>query len=105
MAFGQLLWSYAPPDSRMPVKAAKMADLHYGYINPDNPDWLVVCGDMAKWWNFGGNSGPGDTRSGGECDIIALRNMAAGEELLITADSDADASRKLGPLWHALDKE
>lgn len=110
IAAGSILWMFLDGDSRTPKAEASEEVMHFGYINPQNPDFVVVCGDCARYWNFGldgaANCGCSDTiEENGECAIIALRDIAMGEELLITVDSDADACRKLGELWHASDKE
>jgi SET domain-containing protein len=95
---GSKLWEFAPPDFRIPLKSASEKDLHFGYINPDNPDFVVVCADHSKYWNFGldgSNCGPSQKKHLGEYVIVALEDIKAGAELLISVNSDRDASRKL----------
>jgi hypothetical protein len=74
--------------------------LHYGYVNPLAPQWVVVCGDDARFWNFPAvgcpaNAIPSDETCHGEALILAARAIAAGEELLIDPRSDADYFRKI----------
>ncbi len=107
---GSILWRFMPQDHRIPLKDALEAQKHYGYVNPDRPESLVVCADHACFWNFGlnGEANCGPSRllvDDGESAIIALRDIAVGEELLISVDSDADACRKLQATWHASDKD
>lgn len=107
---GSVLWRFMPPDRRILLAHATFEQKHYGYVNPDKPNWLVICGDHACFWNFGlngeANCGPSSLLlDEGENAIIALRDIAVGEELLITVDSDADACRKLQGTWHASDKD
>lgn len=99
---GTELWAFSPPDSRIPLSDADANDLHFGYINPENPDFVVKCGDLSKFWNFGihyPNCGPSDNRRLGECVIIALVDIGTGDELLISTESDFDSNRKLSNLW------
>lgn len=99
---GTELWAFSPPDSRIPISEADSNDLHFGYINPENPDFVVKCGDLSKFWNFGihyANCGPSDKIRLGECVIIALVDISTGDELLISTESDFDSKRKLSNLW------
>jgi SET domain-containing protein len=96
---GTSIWTYREPaDRRKPVKDATLQELHFGYVNPENPDYVVICGDCAEWWNFDLNPNcdlafpPTKER---EADIIAVRDIKANEELTISLDSDHDASRKM----------
>lgn len=70
----------------------------YGYVNPAHPDYLVVCADDARFWNFAtpANCGTQIERCSGELSLFALRDIAPGEELTVGIDTDADAFRKLG---------
>lgn len=98
---GTVLWAYDPAgDYRLDAYTASGAQLHHGYINPRRPHDLVVCGDAARWWNFPPAGEPANSIEGyldahGEAVIVAARDLAAGEELLIETGSDADAPRKL----------
>lgn len=95
---GTVLWEYAAGDCRVPLEQATPEALHYGYINPANPGFVVVCGDEARFWNFAENANCGEAEkptATREARIIALRRIEAGEELTITFESDADAARKL----------
>lgn len=95
---GTIVWRFRHPDNRIPINCISGNDYHYGYINPKNPLFLVVCGDISRFWNFGidnPNCGIADTLVDGEHDILSLRQLEAGEELLISVDSDADSTSKL----------
>jgi SET domain-containing protein len=103
IAAGTTLWRFtSPEDYRVDVYTASDEQLHYGYINPRRPHDLVICGGKARYWNFPragepANSIEGLVDSSGEAVIVAARDIAAGEELLIDPASDADAARKLKP--------
>ncbi len=100
---GTVLWAFKPrKDHRRPLSAARDVDLHFGYINPRRSTEFVICGDIARWWNFAPagiepNSIEGAIDRHGEGLIIAARDIAANEELLIDPATDADAARKLTP--------
>jgi hypothetical protein len=99
---GTDLWEFSPPDSRIAISEANSNDFHFGYINPENPDFVVGCGDFSKFWNFGiycPNCGPSDKKRLGEYVIIALVDIGTGDELLISTKSDFDSKRKLFNLW------
>jgi hypothetical protein len=103
---GALLWCFDPAiDRRLPLRnlePRQLAELlHFGYVNPERPAFVVVCGDHARFWNFPrpgepANARPSDQIKGGEAVIVASRMIAAGEELLIHPSSDADYFRKMG---------
>lgn len=74
--------------------------LHHGYVNPQRLEMVVVCGDLARFWNFPhpgepANAHPSEHIVEGEAVIVASRAIAAGEELLIHPSSDADYTRKM----------
>jgi hypothetical protein len=103
---GAILWCFEPGLEQRhllrdlpPGKRTQL--LHYGYINPRHPEWLVICGDAARYWNFPPPGETPNTRLGsmlcaGEAVAVAARAIAPGEELLIEAASDADYHRKMG---------
>jgi len=103
---GAVLWRFDPEiDRRVSLRTLsgdqRLSLLHYGYINPHRPDWVVVCGDQARFWNFprpgdAANAVPSDQLAQQEALIVAHRAIAAGEELLIHPSSDADYFRKMG---------
>ena len=105
VAEGSLLWCYEPGlERRLCLNElepdARSTALHYGYVNPLVPSLVVVCGDDARFWNFPpvgspANAVPSVELLHGEALIIAARDIAAGEELLIDPSSDADYFRKL----------
>lgn len=104
---GAVLWCFEPAiDQRLPLLSLEPHQraelLHFGYVNPARPAFVVVCGDQARFWNFPlpgepANATPSDQIKGGEAVIVACRMIAAGEELLIHPSSDADYFRKMGP--------
>mgnify|MGYP006276071057 CR=1 FL=1 len=105
LAEGTVLWRYEQGlDSRcrlsdLPV-AEQLQRLHFGYINPLAPQWVVICGDDACFWNFpavgsAANAIPSAEVWQGEAVITAARAIVAGEELLIDPSSDADYFRKI----------
>jgi SET domain-containing protein len=98
IGFGTVVWEFEPPDSRIPLFGALPIDLHYGYINPLNPDYIVKCGDHAKFWNFATSPNcdegtPPTAKT--ESVIIAIRDIRKDEELTISLHSDADSWRKM----------
>jgi len=100
---GEVVWQYAEGagwDDRIPLKEADDAARHFGYVNPANPRQLVRCGDAARFWNFSALPNCGEQcppTATAESPIIALRDIAAGEELTLGTATDADAARKLSP--------
>lgn len=103
---GAILWRFEPGlEARCLLTDLTAKErsrlLHFGYVNPHNPDWLVICGDEARYWNFPPAGEPANACLGsllhaGEPVVVAARAIAAGEELLIEAASDADYHRKMG---------
>lgn len=93
------MWRYGEGDSRIAVEESFPIDYHYGYVNPDNLGYVVKCGDISRFWNFGlegaANCAPAPHKTEGEYDIVATRDIRVGEELLISLESDGDAARKL----------
>jgi len=104
---GTVLYCFDPSiDARLDAYTASAEMLHFGYINPRRPHEVVICGDLARWWNFpaegtAANSIESDLILHDERAIVAARDLAAGEELTICLSSDADAHRKLQPAIRA----
>jgi SET domain-containing protein len=102
---GTVLWLYeSNKESRKRISELSPLELsstlHYGYINPLQPEYIVICGDNACYWNFPpegtpANAVPSTELEQGEAVIVASRDIKAGEELLIDARSDLDYKRKL----------
>jgi SET domain-containing protein len=104
---GQVIWQFTPGlDQRISLFAVKHSDsrvanyiMERGYINPKQPDQVVVTIDAAQWWNFPRRDEEPNCVLGGVLDgeylIIAARDIAAGEELTITPESDYDYERKM----------
>lgn len=94
---GTHVYCYEPNiDIKRPVEGASLEQLHFGYISPEDGS-LVICGDDSRWWNFGfpPNCEEVDIWMNGERVVVANRLIKAGEELLISVETDLDASRKL----------
>jgi SET domain-containing protein len=71
--------------------------LHFGYISPKDGK-LIICGDDSRWWNFGFPPNCVERFNpliNGEGVVYASRRIKKGEELLISVDTDMDATRKL----------
>lgn len=102
---GSLLWYFEPDVDRFmrlegQSERQRQHLLHYGYTNPRRPDWVIVCGDAARFWNFPPLGEPANAVLSprtvhGEHLVIAARRIDCGEELLIEPASDADYARKL----------
>jgi SET domain-containing protein len=94
---GTPVYCYDPSiDVKKPVEGASLQELHFGYISPED-GLLVICGDDSRWWNFGfpPNCEEREEWRNGERVVVATRDIREGEELLISVDTDRDASRKL----------
>ena len=96
---GEVLWLFNPTkDSRIPILEADKEAMHFGYVNPQNLGWFVICCDEARFWNFSATPNCGElwpATSMLEAPIVALCDIAPGDELTIGFDSDADSARKL----------
>lgn len=102
---GTVLWRYEQGvDSRRCLSdldpSERLRALHFGYVNPVAPQWVVICGDHACFWNFPAvgspaNASPSAELWDGEALIRASRSIVCGEELLIDPSSDADYFRKM----------
>lgn len=118
IAKGQTVWQFNPSldirytEAYLDTIPECVADQirKYRYINPEYREISVLCGDDARFMNFAALSA--ETHEGGvatkrianlalgekrddEYTLIAARYIAAGEELTVPLDSDADAERKL----------
>jgi hypothetical protein len=95
---GEILWAFMEPDFYKDPSMASLEDLHFGSISRITGK-LIVCMDNARWWNFGFPHNCDEIDgvfSNGERVVVALRDISAGEELLIGPLSDSDINRKLG---------
>jgi uncharacterized protein len=101
----ELIWVFQPEvDIRIAKSALIDMDkdvatklLNRCYINPSNPEYLVLCNDDAQYMNF---SSQPNTRMAlpvlcGESALRASRVIQPGEEITVPLESDADADRKL----------
>lgn len=106
IARGEVLWNFMPALDRRVSRRyledfpghIRAAMLHYGYVNPQRTDFVVICLDDARFWNFSPEPNAIEAHAPtAECEaiIIAARDIAAGEELTIGTGTDADAQRKL----------
>ena len=95
---GTIVWSFEWPDSKKLFITSTDLEKHFGYVNPCNPEWLVICGDDSCYWNFSQNancimaSAPTKDK---EAILVASRVILAGEELTVGIDTDLDSFRKL----------
>ena len=97
---GTPLYRFGEGDKRILLSVATNDQKHYGYVCPRTPEWLSICGDRARFWNFPNDGTPPnaverDIEASGEAIIVAAGDILAGEELLIDRASDLDAARKL----------
>jgi uncharacterized protein len=103
---GQVLWQFTPGlDNNVSRYATEYAEprtrdfiKERGYLNAKHAHW-VVCVDEAMFWNFPKRGEDPNCILGGEQDgehmILAARDIAPGEELTITPESDGDYQRKM----------
>lgn len=107
---GRLIWRYQPhmdsrvrlADLRHQSEPSRRSIMHYGYVNPEKPEFVVVCGDNSRFMNF---DDPANTEVSkemhyGEFDLIACRTIRPGEEITVSFESDADAARKIASSYH-----
>lgn len=104
---GEVVWSYSRIfDHVIPqhvlVRAPKGEQqklLVRGFRNPHSEDTVVMCGDEAQFMNFPPlGQEPNVTISGvidGFDILVAARDIAIGEELLVNPASDLDYTAKL----------
>ncbi len=70
---------------------------HYGYVNKDYPDSVILCFDHARYMNFGipANTEMSQPIINEEHSLRAVRDIQAGEEITVPLDSDHEALLKL----------
>lgn len=95
---GSVIWEFSSPDTILPIESVSDFQKHFGYINPQNTGFLVVCGDDAKFMNF--SLTPNcvmacEPTKLSEAPLIASCGIVKGQELTVGMETDADASRKL----------
>jgi SET domain-containing protein len=105
-----VLWMFEPGlDMRVSKLVAENSDkrkrdyiMQRGYINPKNPEMIVLCIDEAQFMNFPASGEEANTYLGGIQDgehiLISAQDIAAGTELTVARESDADYERKLSEL-------
>jgi hypothetical protein len=98
---GQVLyWFKEGFDSHVDLGAATAEQIHYGYACRTRPGRLSICGDLARWWNFADseeetNSVESPIIYNDEPLIVANRDIAKSEELLIAPSSDTTYALKM----------
>ncbi len=102
---GRTVWEFTPgmdqvfseSDLARLLPLQRETVLFYGYIEPGR-DGVVLCCDNARHFNLlqSPNCGSGADDVGGYISTVALRDIAAGEELTYPFEEDMDARRKLG---------
>ena len=104
---GTVVWMFTPGlDQRVSLLVTEYSDKrkrHYimqrGYINPKNPEMVVLCIDEAQFLNFPAAGEEANIWLGGVQDdehlLIAAEDIPAGTELTVLRESDADYQRKL----------
>jgi SET domain-containing protein len=104
---GTVLWMFEPGlDLRIPKLVAENSGprkrdyiMQRGYINPKDPDTIVLCCDEAQFMNFPADGEKANIWLGGLQDgehiLIAAQDIAAGTELTAPPESDADYHRKV----------
>lgn len=104
IAKGDFVWAFGYPDVRIAktdVDAMPKVNSdfiwHHCYINPNNPDRLVLCSDNARFLNFtdDANLRLSALTDDGEQRLFASRDIERGEELTVGPESDADYARKM----------
>ena len=89
------VFSEAQLDGLRPLE--REAVLFYCYVE-QGLNHIVLCCDNARHFNYADdpNCGPSSHSVQGYVSTIALRDIAACEELTYSIEEDADAARKLG---------
>jgi SET domain-containing protein len=104
---GTVVWMFEPGlDQRIPrlvVENSSQRKRDYimerGYVNPKNPEMVVLCIDAAQFLNFPADGTEANIWLGdfqdGERILIAALDILAGTELTVPPESDADFQRKV----------
>lgn len=105
IARGTTVWEFTPNADRvfterdlaglLPIQRETI--LFYGYVEPGR-EGVVLCCDNARHFNLlrTPNCASTDRSAHGYMSTVALRDIAAGEELTYPFEEDLDARRKLG---------
>jgi hypothetical protein len=103
---GSVIWMFTPGlDHVMTDYSVNHAEprvqkfvMDRGYHSLTKPQWVVCC-DEAQFLNFPPEDQAANIELGGEQDgenlLLAARDIANGEELLVPPESDADYPRKI----------
>jgi hypothetical protein len=104
---GTVVWMFEPGlDQRVSKLVVEYLDqrkrdyvMQRGYINPKEPEVVVMCIDEAQFMNFPVAGEQANIQLGGLQDgehiLIAALDIPAGAELTAPPESDADYQRKL----------
>jgi hypothetical protein len=104
---GTVVWMFEPGlDQRISKFMAENSNprkrdyiMQRGYINPKNPEMVVLCIDEAQFMNFPADGAEANIWLGGPQDgeqiLIAAEDVPAGTELTVPPESDADYQRKV----------
>jgi len=104
---GTVLWMFEPGlDRRIPKLVVEHCSprnrdyiMQRGYMNPADPEVVVLCVDEAMFMNFPADGEKANIWLGGLQDgehiLIAAQDIPVGTELTVPPESDADYQRKL----------
>ena len=104
---GAVVWMFAPGlDRRVSETVIKFAEprakefiLRRGYVNPRQPQEIVLCLDEAQFMNFAPVDQPANLVLGdlqdGEHILLAAVDIEQGTELTVPPESDYDYQRKM----------
>lgn len=104
---GTVIWQFTPGLDRVTsIFAIRNAEprvrdyvMERGFINPQEPDEVVICVDEAQFCNFPKPSDLANTELGGVIDgqnlLLAAEDIMAGTEITVPPESDLDYSRKM----------
>jgi len=104
---GTLVWSFSRIFDHLILEYVRFRGtreeqeklLERGYANPSYPSDIIMCGDEAQFLNFPVPPEEANIELGGVVDghdvLVARRDIKAGEELTVPAESDADYERKI----------
>jgi SET domain-containing protein len=104
---GTVVWMFEPGlDQRIPKLVVENSSqrkrdyiMERGYVNPKNPEMVVLCIDAAQFLNFPADGTEANIWLGGLQDgeqiLIAAEDISAGTELTVPTESDADFERKM----------
>lgn len=104
---GTVIWQFTPGLDRVTSlfairnAEARVRDyvMERGFINPQEPDDVVICSDEAQFMNFPRSGVLANTELGGVIDgqnlLVAAEDIMAGTEITVPPESDLDYARKM----------